>query len=29
MSESNIIFGGNAAGMPITNYYMKGGCDDI
>lgn len=29
MSESNIIFGGNAAGMPINNYYMKGGCDDI
>ena len=29
MSESNIIFGGNAAGMPINNYHMKGGCSDI
>lgn len=29
MSESNIIFGGNTAGMPINNYHMKGGCDDI
>ena len=29
MSESNIIFGGNVAGMPINNCQVKGGCDDI
>lgn len=29
MNESNIIFGGNNAGMPINNFHMKGGCSDI